>query len=179
MTAPGIAAGHVRLDVAYADTSARQLAFSLSAAIREPLARCDHRFESGTVSLRLLGASHQILVDDGDRQICETVACLPGLDRPLPGSVSDESYSFTSSVEHCDAERLAEVVGDLRDRTAAHRSAGLPALLGEFPGQPLAVTAAIASARGDDIVWQTWHTYPQSAEVVTTTGELRGAGSSR
>lgn len=179
MTAAGFSNGQVLLDVPYADTSAAQLAFSLAAGPREPLARCDHRFGAHTISLRLLGASHQVIVDDGNHQICETVACLPELDAQLPGAVVDGRYSFTSSVRACGPEPMAAVVEDLRNRTTEHRARGLPALFGRFPGQPLAVTAAMATAHGDTIAWQTWHTYPQSAEVVTTTGELRTAGGDR
>lgn len=179
MTAAGLTSGHVLLDVPYADTSAAQLAFSLTADPRAPLARCDHQFGSRTVSLRLLGASHQIIVDDGDHRMCETVACLPGLDEPLPGTVADGTYTFTSLVRKCDAEQMAALVDELHHRTADHRAQGLPSLLGRFPGQPMAVTAAIATARGDGIGWQTWHTYPQTAEVVTTTGELRDGGGTR
>ncbi|MDY6807787.1 MAG: DUF2617 family protein [Actinomycetota bacterium] len=179
MTTAGLRSGQVLLDVPYVDTSAAQLAFSLTAGPREPLARCDHRFGTRTISVRLLGASHQIIVDDGGHRICETVACLPGLATPLPGTVDDGRYSFTSSVQDCGPDRMAVVVDDLRHRTSDHRARGLPALFGRFPGQPLAVTAAIATTRGDTIAWQTWHTYPQSTEIVTTTGELRSAGGDR
>ncbi|AZG46167.1 hypothetical protein D7316_02768 [Gordonia insulae] len=166
--------GPVRLQVPYADTSARQLAFSLTADLQEPLAHCDHRVDAATtISLRLLGASHQVVIENGLRRLCETVACLPGTDTPLPASVRDDDYSFVSRIEECDRERLADVVDDLARRSDAHRAAGLPAVIGHFPGEPLAVTAVLAVIRADAIAWETWHTYPQCAEVVVTASELR------
>ncbi|GAB88980.1 DUF2617 family protein [Gordonia rhizosphera] len=174
MSASSTTSVHTSLDVPFADTSAQQLSFSLTADVREPLARCDHRFGPRTISLRLLGASHQVIVDDGHRRLCETVACLPDVGTPLPGTVADGVYAFSSRVDRCDLARLESVVAGLVRRTCDHRAAGLPALLGRFPGRPLAVTAVIASADDDTITWQTWHTYPQCGELVTTTGELRG-----
>ncbi|MDL9946725.1 DUF2617 family protein [Gordonia sp. ABSL11-1] len=170
-----------RLQVPYADTSARQLAFSLTADLQEPLARCDHRRDGLTVSLRLLGASHQVVVELGpegtapaDRaRWCETVACLPGADDPLPSSVADGPYLFTSSVGTCRLDEMAGVVADVTARGDRHLAAGKPAVLGHFPGRPLAMTAVLATADDDVISWDTWHTYPQTAELVITSSVIR------
>ncbi|MYR07067.1 DUF2617 family protein [Gordonia sp. SID5947] len=168
--------GQTRLQVRYADTSARRLTFSLTAELQEPLARCDRRIGARTLSLRLLGASHQVVVDDGVHRLCETVACLPGIDEPLPASVDTDGYTFTSRIEPCETDRMESVVGDLDRRVGDHLAAGAPAVMGHFPGLPLAITAVIAAAADDDddtISWQTWHTYPQNSELVVTSSKLR------
>ena len=67
------------LDVAFSDTRAGQLGFSLTAAQREPLAAADHTIGALTFSIRLLGASHQIVITDDAHELCETVACLPDI----------------------------------------------------------------------------------------------------
>ncbi|MGV9709255.1 DUF2617 family protein [Gordonia sp. NPDC003424] len=161
------------LAVPYADTRSQHLRFSLTTALQEPLASCDHRFGRVAVSLRLLGASHQVVVDDGSRRLCETVACLPDITTPLPASFVDDDYAFTAHVEACEPDRISATVADLTRRIDAHAGSGRPAVLGHFPGSPLAVTAVIGDRLGDTVTWQTWHTYPQSAELVVTTGELR------
>ena len=78
--------GPTEIDVAYADTSAAQLGFSLEAPEQPALAECSADFDGITISLRLLGASHQVIVDDGHQRLCETVACLPEMTSALPES---------------------------------------------------------------------------------------------
>ncbi|WAC53820.1 DUF2617 family protein [Gordonia sp. SL306] len=165
--------GQTRLQVRYADTSARRLAFSLTAELQEPLARCDRRIGDSAVSLRLLGASHQVVVDDGIGRLCETVACLPGMDAPLPEAVVEDGYTFTSHIESCDTDRMQSIVADLDHRIDRQLDAGGAAVMGHFPGLPLAITAVIATAHADALTWQTWHTYPQCSELVVTSSELR------
>ncbi|MFW0783209.1 DUF2617 family protein [Gordonia sp. CPCC 206044] len=171
--------GPTRLEVPYADTSARHLAFSLTAELREPLARCDHHEGGCMLSLRLLGASHQVVVTADDATLCETVACLPGVDEPLPGVVDDGAYSFTSRIETCDDDRMTALVADLTRRIADHRATDRPAVIGHFPGRPLAVTAVLATVHADIVRWDTWHTYPQTSEVVLTSSALRRGGEAR
>ncbi|GAA3717081.1 DUF2617 family protein [Gordonia hankookensis] len=165
--------GQNRLQVRYADTSARGLAFSLTAGLQEPLARCDRRIGDRGVSVRLLGASHQVVVDDGTDRLCETVACLPGMDAPLPDTVVEDGYTFASRIEPCDTDRMQSIVTELGHRVDRHLAAGDPAVMGHFPGLPLAITAVIATAHADALAWQTWHTYPQCSELVVTSSELR------
>lgn len=164
---------HIALSVAYADTSAAHLGFSLSAAEQEPLARADATLAGIGISVRLLGASHQVVIDDGAHRLCETVACLPDLDSSLPASFQQSSYVFGSTVEELDADAMHALVVDLTQRVQAHRVDGLPALIGAFPGIPDAVTAIVASASDDEtLTWETWHTYPQTGEVVATSSSL-------
>ncbi len=42
------------------------------------------------------------------------------------------------------------------------------ALVAEFPGSPLAVTALSAASCEDGVAWETWHAYPQAGELVYT-----------
>lgn len=155
------------LRVPFADTRASQLGFSLTTGVLESLARLDHTVGSVTVSLRLLGASHQVIVDDGVQQLCETVACLPGIQTGLP-DVDDDGYRFTASTQAHDIPSLRRFVRDLATIVDVHAAAGRPALLGHFPGEEDAVTAIIATVDADRVGWRTWHTYPQSGEVVVT-----------
>ena len=165
------------LPVAFVDTRADQLGFSLTAAPVEPLARVDHAFGALTVSLRLLGASHQVVVADhgagadgsaGPRRLCETVACLPGVRAGVPDTLRRPGYRFVSRTDTYDDESLASVVGRLIGTVDSCAAAGQPALLGRFPGDPTATTAITATFRDGQVCWQTWHTYPQSGEVVYT-----------
>lgn len=174
---PGeLSASVTRLPVAYADTSAAQLGFSLDAPLQEPLAREDGEIDGITVSVRLLGASHQVVVDDGAQRICETVACLPEVTSALPKSLQDSGYLFSSRIERADDDRLAALVEQLGVRVTEQMAAGNPSLMGVFPGDPHAVTAIVSDLSADSISWHTWHTYPQAGEVVITTSVIhRGA----
>jgi hypothetical protein len=52
------------------------------------------------------------------------------------------------------------------------------AVVAHFPGDPHAVTALALDLSGDGagagpITWRTWHTYPQTGEIVATTTSYR------
>ncbi|MDL9936962.1 DUF2617 family protein [Gordonia sp. ABSL1-1] len=161
------------LPVAYADTRAAQLGFSLTAPAQPALAESAGTVGEIAIALRLLGASHQVIVDDGRRRICETLACLPGETGDRPASLEQSGYRFTSRIDVHSPVSMADLVGDVARTVVERRAAGLPALLGRFPGEPNAVTAiAVAPADDHRVSWQTWHTYPQSGEVVVTTSTL-------
>ena len=161
-----------QLAVAYADTSASQLGFSLSAPLQEPLAQEDREIDGITVSVRLLGASHQVLVEDGVQRICETVACLPDITTALPDSFQADGYVFSSRVIECSSDAMAEMVEQIESEVDGHARDGLPALLGRFPGNELAVTAVTTDIDDDALIWRTWHTYPQAGEVVVTSSRI-------
>jgi hypothetical protein len=81
------------LDTAYTDTRAGDLAWCLDKEALPALATLGVRVADGgalhaDVELRLLGASHQVLVDAGREGCSETVACLPGSQAPLPYGVA-------------------------------------------------------------------------------------------
>ena len=178
---PVNSAPYAELPVAYTDTSATALGFSLTAPPQEPLARADGEVAGLPVSLRLLGASHQVLVGQHPQrhgQLLETVACLPEVTSDLPSSFQESGYYFNARTETMDGEALAAAVAGIVAEVDDHHARGLPALLGRFPGSPLALTAIVAGPGTDDpgsevlITWRTWHTYPQTGEVVMTSSSL-------
>jgi hypothetical protein len=153
----------VRIETPYADTTAGDLTFALGLPEQPAL----HVLEipAAGLRLRLLGASHQIVLAD---RCIETVACLPGHRPDLPRAVQDGGYRFAASVHHLDRAGLARAVARLRDRLA-----GDPyALVGVFPGDRDAVTALRARVRAGSAGWRTWHAYPQTGELVLTRTEV-------
>ncbi len=164
------------LAVAFTDSRAGELGFSLTADQREALATADHTVGSLTFSIRLLGASHQVVVHDDTHELCETVACLPDITSALPDSFQTDGYVFSSRVIECTPAAMADMLGQIETEIEGHANAGLPALLGRFPGSALAVTAVTGDFDDDALTWRTWHTYPQAGEVVITSSRLdRGA----
>ncbi|MEV0391880.1 DUF2617 family protein [Polymorphospora rubra] len=154
----------VTLATPYADTTATDLSFALGLPEQPALHVLD--LAPLGLRLRLLGASHQVVVDAPGGPIVETVACLPGRDPELPAAVADEAagYSFTSRVRRFDRAEMSERIGRLRGRLAADPYA----LIGVFPGGADAVTALHAFSAGSTVGWRTWHAYPQSGELVET-----------
>ncbi|QNP62060.1 DUF2617 family protein [Streptomyces genisteinicus] len=154
----------ISLTTPYLDTDADQLSFSLEQGPLDALAVREVSVGTTAVQLRLLGASHQVLTGP----VCETVACLPDVAGGLPGSAAREfdgwSYRFGARVERLDGDRFGERVAWILDR-----SHGDPAALyGVFPGSPEAVTALCVERRASGLSWRTWHTYPQSRQIVAT-----------
>jgi Protein of unknown function DUF2617 len=155
------------LDTRFADTRAADL--SLAYGLRPLPALGVHRVPLPGVELelRVLGASHQVVVGEWS----ETVACLP--DRP--GALPDRSESvaegwrttFEARCHRLSSVRVAEIVRDCADDPHA--------LVGEFPGSPLAVTALRAWSTVDGAAWRTWHAYPQAGELVETLSVVRPA----
>ncbi|GAA2420696.1 DUF2617 family protein [Actinomadura vinacea] len=158
------------LDTPYADSRADALSFALGLARLDALAVLTVPAVP-SVELRLLGASHQVLVGS----FCETVACLPGGHDPLPGrfrtTTGGWDYDFTATtVAHDGDAAFRRTVDELRDRLADRTDA----LTGTFPGSPHAVTA-LAIAAGTppgELGWRTWHAYPQTREIVMTRSRL-------
>ena len=102
------------LQTSYTDTRAGDLAWCLGKEPLPALAVLDLELgvpqgqttTTGTirVQLRLLGASHQVLLDaPGGRFCSETVACMPGASTPLPFGVAERigewEYEFAARVE--------------------------------------------------------------------------------
>jgi hypothetical protein len=160
----------------FVDTRATDLVWTLDHPLVDPLAVRTVPVPGAWVELRVLGASHQVVVrpERGGDALVETVACLPGLpgglpdtaERPLRG-VGD--YRFGSLVEPLPRSELARRVDRLH-REVADSPGGL---LVAFPGDPLAVTALHLAPDSDGCLhWRTWHAYPQSGELVTTTAHV-------
>lgn len=168
----------VTLDAPYADTSAADLSFALESAERPALYVLDLDLRTAAqpdgvrLRLRLLGASHQVVLDAADTEFIETVACLPGRHPELPAAVADEEsgYRFTARVLHLAPEELVRRTATLRQELADDPYA----LVGVFPGGPDSITAlrARTDATGD-IGWHTWHAYPQTGELVETETTVR------
>ena len=166
---------HTALDVPFVDTSAGQLTWQLGLPPQPALAVTTVPMGGLDVELRLLGASHQVLVGPpgagGVSLWSETVACLPGGD-PLPdatGITRDGVYRIRSVV----VVHRADDLGLLADRLVDRLGGRPDALVGEFAGQRHAVTAMVTERRGRDAMgWHTWHAYPGSGELVTTATTL-------
>ncbi|MGW5672428.1 DUF2617 family protein [Micromonospora sp. NPDC003776] len=155
----------VDLDAPYVDTRAADLSLSLGGPERPALHVRELTLPGGLrLRLRLLGASHQVILGD----LTETVACLPGRPPHLPDTLHDESagYRFTATV-------LRPAGDGLRTRVAALRAelADDPyALVGVFPGDVDAITALAVRPQPPvgSVAWRTWHAYPQTNELVLT-----------
>ncbi len=151
-----------RIDTRFADSRAADL--SLAYGLRPLPALGTHSVTLGglTLELRVLGASHQVVLGGWS----ETVACLPGRPGALPAReeqvLGDHRVTFEARCDH--PADFAAVVSEVV--AACERDPH--ALVAEFPGSPLAVTALAAEAAGEGVAWQTWHAYPQAGELVWT-----------
>ncbi|WP_017603929.1 DUF2617 family protein [Nocardiopsis alkaliphila] len=158
----------------FVDTKADDLVWTLNHPLVDPLATRTVEVAGLMVELRVLGASHQVVLRSESGELVETVACLPGVlgglpgnaEHPLPG-VGD--YHFDSVIESSSRADLTRRVEEIQQET----SDSPVGLLVAFPGDPLAVTALhLTSGSGSFLRWRTWHAYPQSGELVTTTTTL-------
>lgn len=159
------------LDTPYADTAAAHLAWSWGLAPLPALAARTVRLGGIVLDLRVLGSSHQVLIEGPAGSWSETVACLPGDGAALPdqASIALDGWCYTFSARR-------QVLGDADFRAAAgeavaraERSPG--GLVGVFPGESHAVTAVVAErlrGRREGVLWQTWHSYPRTGEMLTT-----------
>lgn len=160
------------LDVGFVDTSADQLTWHVGLPPMDALARAEVAVDGTRVELRLLGASHQVLVHGLDGIACsETVACLPG-GSPLPGPDGvrrENGHRFRSMV----VTHRRPHLGRLAQALVARLGGRPDALVGEFAGEPEAVTAMLAERLpGGGVGWHTWHTYPRTGQMVTTATAL-------
>ncbi|NYI05238.1 DUF2617 family protein [Allostreptomyces psammosilenae] len=189
----------IDLETAYVDTRAQELSWSLGLEPLPALATLDlatpdphtpdpatgDRTPTGrargglTLQLRLIGASHQVLIDSPIGRLSETVACLPDVTAPMPGRAVERvqgwAYEFHGETRHLAGPAFTAEVR--RAVTLARTAAG--GLVGRFPGNELAVTALIGAVRhgpgGPVAQWRTWHTYPQEGRVVVTRSRIAPA----
>jgi hypothetical protein len=166
----------LELPVAFADAQAADLELHLGLPPQPALAMCVVEQDGWTAELRILGASHQVLIRRGGRTLCsETVAChLPhssaGL-APLPGRHrSGGHYEFRSDVLRLEPAAFRLAVEDLLHHHGEDHSGRV--LCARFPGDALGATALRLDPHDAEeptsISWRTWHTYPRTAEVVAT-----------
>ncbi|OON74900.1 DUF2617 family protein [Streptomyces tsukubensis] len=160
------------LHTSYTDTRASDLAWVLGREPLPALATLDLELADVTLQLRLLGASHQVLLDGEGGHCSETVACVPGSSTPLPIGVADHvggwEYHFAARVERLSPVSFAGRAQELLALVADHPHG----LAGVFPGSPDAFTAMLAQRQDGETLWRTWHAYPQEGQLVVTRTRL-------
>ncbi|MET7387204.1 DUF2617 family protein [Streptomyces sp. NPDC005385] len=156
------------LNTSYTDTRAADLAWTLGREPLPALATLDLELNGANLQLRLLGASHQVLLEEERGSCSETVACLPGSSTPLPLGVAkqfgDWEYEFAARVEVLSPGSFAGRAQELLALVADHPQG----LAGVFPGSPHAFTAMLAQRHDGQVHWRTWHAYPQDGQLVAT-----------
>ncbi|MFI6980834.1 DUF2617 family protein [Embleya sp. NPDC050154] len=162
---------HATLTTTYTDTRADALGWCLGLPALPALAERHVEIGGLKLELRLLGASHQMLITpdrgEGDA-VSETVACLPGAATPLPARAATRlgrwEYEFTALTQRLEDAAFVARVREIVALATGHRYG----LIGEYPGLPYAVTAMVVEGCGAGAVWSTWHTYPQECRIVNT-----------
>jgi hypothetical protein len=156
------------LNTAYTDTRADDLAWALGREPLPALATLDLELAGARLQLRLLGASHQVLLEEERGTCSETVACIPGSSTPLPLGVAkrmgDWEYEFAAHVETLSKGSFAGRAQELIALVSDHPNG----LAGVFPGSPHAFTALLAHRQEGQVHWRTWHAYPQEGQLVVT-----------
>ncbi|GAA2959329.1 DUF2617 family protein [Streptomyces argenteolus] len=156
------------LQTAYSDTRAADLAWALGREPLPALAVLDLQLSGAKLQMRLLGASHQVLLEEERTTCSETVACIPGSSSPLPLGVAerlgDREYEFAARVETLSEGSFAGRAQELLALVADHPHG----LAGTFPGSPYAFTAMLAQRADGQVLWRTWHAYPQEGQLVVT-----------
>lgn len=156
------------LNTSYTDTRAADLAWALGREPLPALATLDLELGGAKLQLRLLGASHQVLLDEDQGSCSETVACIPGSSTPLPLGVAkrlgDWEYEFAARVEVLSPGQFAGRAQELLALVSEHPHG----LAGVFPGSPHAFTALLAHRHEGQVHWRTWHAYPQDGQLVAT-----------
>lgn len=160
------------LDVPCADVRGDTLRWTLAPVRCTPLASQMVQLRDGlTVALNVLGASHQVVIHrDGRPLLHETIACGIAQASPLPTSHVEGGYRLASHIGRMGTEQLVAQVGRLVDKLSGRTDA----VVAHFPGDPNAVTALALEKFGpSQIIWNTWHTYPQTGEIVATITSYR------
>ncbi|MFC5802127.1 DUF2617 family protein [Streptomyces formicae] len=156
------------LKTSYTDTRAADLAWALGREPLPALAELDLELAGAKLQLRLLGASHQVLLEEEQGVCSETVACIPGSSTPLPLGVAKRigewDYEFAARVENLSKGSFAGRAQELLALVADHPNG----LAGTFPGSPHAFTAMVAQRFEGQVRWRTWHAYPQEGQLVVT-----------
>src|ERR1043165_1106339 len=158
------------LSVPYADTAPEQLSFALDLPELPALETrdLDGVFGGGPLTLRLLGASHQVVLRTPEGVLTETLACLadrtPSLPSTVDARVAGVRYRFSVLTETPPAADFGDTVSTLRQGVARSPYG----LVGVFPGDDNAITALLVEPGHARVVWRTWHAYPQTGQLVVT-----------
>jgi len=188
---------HATLTTSYTDTRADALGWCLGLPPLPALATRDVELGGLKLELRLLGASHQMLIDAdlgfdagsdrgfdpgigsagsvgpvgpvGSRAlVSETVACLPGAASPLPARAATTLGRWEYEFTAL-TQSFTDAAFATRVREIVDLASGHEhGLVGDYPGLPYAVTAMVVERCGAGAVWSTWHTYPQEGRIVST-----------
>lgn len=158
-----------RIETRFADSRAADLSLAYGLPRLPAVGEHRVRLHGVDVELRLLGASHQVILGAWS----ETVACLPDRADTLPDREeiveNGLCFQFAAQTLHLAGPALAErVAGIIRDCTLDP-----DAIVGRFPGSPFAITAVRAWEEKDGTSWRTWHAYPQASELVETRTVVR------
>lgn len=160
------------LGVPFVDARADALSFSLDAVRHPALSTTFLQIGPVALELRILGSSHQAIATTGDDALCETVACLPAAVDGVPTRHVTRCglllYSFRSEVEHLEPAALRLRAAALRDRAAREEHV----VAGVFPGAPEALTVLAAAPLPGGARWESFHVYPQSGEIVSTSSRV-------
>jgi hypothetical protein len=169
------------IDAPFVDARASDLTLALGEEAKPAL--LVRRLEGAgfELELRVLGCSHQVMArrtgPGPGAELSEVVACLPGRREALPAHLVREGpaerYDFASRVLSLEPRAHARCADELL--AAVEPDGG--GLVGVFPGLVGALTALRCRAREGGIDWMTWHTYPQTGEVVETRTRLRWVAS--
>lgn len=159
------------LAVPFLDAAASGLRWCVGPAAAAPPALCATtvRRDGHRLELRILGASHAVVVHpaDGRSGTAEVVACgaPAGTALPLSGARTRRGglvWETDASIERPGRAALAAVAQRLRDAEATDPET----LLAGFPGHADALTVLRPSP--DRAAWESWHLYPATGEVVRT-----------
>ncbi|MCF2571662.1 DUF2617 family protein [Brevibacterium sp. UCMA 11754] len=175
---------HVSLDVAFADTSAQALTFSLDHGRITPLASdfidlpSSDGQDRSRLELHVIGSSHQVILSENDADsFIETFACLGEDERPGWDTTRTTAGTWSGFTRHQFRCELTDVAGSFSDAAAevvARSSAHDRHLVVDFPGEPGALTAlALTDMTAEQVSWQSWHCYPQHRQIVHSHSQLR------
>ncbi|MDQ3632822.1 MAG: DUF2617 family protein [Actinomycetota bacterium] len=165
------------LTAPYADVRAADLVLELDVAEAPALETLELALGAFRLELRLLGHSHQVRVTAPGFALSETVSCRSGGgdDAVLPAARAvrrdGRAYVFSADVLGLEGFGAAALVADV--------AADPRGLVGVFRGRDHAFTAlrgaAVEHPGASGVRWETWHAYPQTGELVRTTGEVLDA----
>ena len=124
----------VTLELPFADVRAADLALALDGPDEQALEVLTLEAAGYRAELRLLGCSHQALVDTGTERLSELVACRPGGRSPLPERASESRgtvrYEFRARTDGHEPDCYRDQAAEIVERIAADRFG----LVGRFPG---------------------------------------------
>ena len=158
----------VTLSAPYADVRAADLVLELDVPAVLPLEQLDARLGAFALQLGVLGHSHQVVARWGGERLTERVACRPGAAGDLPPARqvdrTTHRYAFRAEVGRLDDRRAVALA-----RAIAADDRGI---VGVFAGADAAFTGLRAATIPGGVRWETWHAYPQTGELVATTGTV-------